>query len=108
MSSSHKSLILKASPEIKKLESSERTVHVHDVSGRDTEEDVILPALNMTGEVSDTLQNILKKLDKLDSIEKTMKNFQTALMKLEGRVQSLKSCHTTTSCDVEDIKESLR
>ena len=79
---------------------------MNDVSGRDIEEDIILLAVNMTGEVSDTLQNILKKRDKLNSIEKSMKNFQATLMKLEGRVQSLESCHATTSRDVEDIKES--
>ena len=28
-------------------------------------------------------------------------------LKLEGRVQSLESCHATTRCDVDDIKKSL-
>ena len=73
-----------ASPEIKKLRSGEHAVHVHEVSEQDIEEDVILSALDMTGELSDTLQNILKKLDKLDSIEKSMNNFQATLLKLEG------------------------
>jgi len=40
----------------------------------------------MTEEFSDTLQNILKKLNKLDSIEKSIKDLQPTLLKLEGRV----------------------
>ena len=36
-----------------------------------------------------------------------MYNFQATLLKLEGRVQSLESCHATTRRNVDDIKESL-
>ena len=109
VSSWDESSISNVSPESKKLKSDEHAVRVHEVSELDTEEDtcVSLPALNMTEEFSDTLQNILKKLDKLDSIEKSMKDFQATLLKLEGRVQNLESCHATTRRDVEDIKESL-
>jgi len=106
VSSSDEYSISNASPEAKKLKSGEHAVRVHEVSELDTEESVILPALNMTEEFSDTLQNILKKLDKLDSIEKSMKYFQATLLKLEGRVQSLKSCHATKRRDVDDINES--
>ena len=90
-----------------KLRSEEHAVRVHEVSEQDVEEDVILSAFNMTGELSDTLQNILKKLDKLDSIEKSMNDFNATLLKLEGRVQSLESCDAWTRSDVDDIKESL-
>ena len=61
----------------------------------------------MTEDFGDTLRNILKKLDKLDSIEKSMNDFQGTLLLLEGRVQSLESCHATARRDVDDIKESL-
>jgi len=98
VSSSDESSILNASPESKKLKSGEHAVRVHEVSELDTEEDVSLPALNMTEEFSDTLQNILKKLDKLGSTEKSMKDFQATLLKLEGRVQNVESCHATTRC----------
>ena len=43
----------------------------------------------------------------MDSIEKSLNDFQVTLLKLEGHVQSLESCHATTRCDVDDIKESL-
>ena len=61
----------------------------------------------MSEDFGDTLRNILKKLDKLDSIEKSMNDFQATLLKLEGRVQSLESCHATTRLYVDDIKVSL-
>ena len=36
-----------------------------------------------------------------------MHDFHATLLKFEGRVQSLESCHATTRSDVDDIKESL-
>ena len=59
----------------------------------------------MTEDLGDTLRNrIIKKLDKLDSIEKSMNDFQATLLKLEGRVQSLESCQATTRRDVDNIR----
>lgn len=60
----------------------------------------------MTEDFGDTLRNIIKKLEKLDSMEKSMNDFQATLLKLEG-LQSLESCHATTRRDADDIKESL-
>ena len=86
VSSSDESSISNTSPETKKSRSGEHAVCSHEVSEQDSEEDVILYSLNMTEEFGDTLRNILKKLDKLDSIEKSMYDFQATLLKLEGRV----------------------
>ena len=107
VSSSDESSISNTSPETKKSRSGEHAVCFHEASEQDSEEDVILYSLNMTEEFGDTLRNILKKLDKLDSIEKSMYDFQATLLKLEGRVQSLESCHATIRRDVDDFKESL-
>ena len=104
VSSSDESLISKTSPETKKSRSSEHAVCFHKLSEQDAE-DVILYTLDMTEDFRDTLRTILKKLDKLDSIEKSMNDFQATLLKLEGCVQSLESCHTMTRRDVDDIKE---
>ena len=106
-SSSDDSSISNTSPEAKKSRSGEHAVCFHEVSERDAEEDVILYSLNMTEEFCYTPRNILKKLDELDSIAKSMNDFQATLLKLEGRVQSLESCHAITRHDVDDIKESL-
>ena len=48
--------------------SSKHAIHVQKVGELD-EEDVIFLALNMAEELSDTLQDILMKLDKLESID---------------------------------------
>ena len=72
VSSSDESSISNISPETKKSRSGEHAVSLHEVSEQDSEEDVILYSLNMTEEFGNTLRNILKKLDKLDSIEKSM------------------------------------
>ena len=106
MSSSDESSISNTAPETKKSRSGEHAVCFHEVSEQDAE-DIILYTLNMSEDFGDTLRNILKKLDKLDSIEKSMNDFQATLLKLEGRVQSLESCHATTRLDVDDIKVSL-
>jgi len=106
LSSSDESSISNASPETKKLKSGEHAVRVHEVSELDTEEDVILPALNTTEEFNDTLQNILKKLDKLDSIEKSIKDIQVTLMKLEGVVQSLEGCNSPKDAILMKLKKA--
>ena len=107
VSSSDESSISNTAPETKKSRSGKHAVCFHEVSKQDAEEDVILYTLNMCEDFGDTLRNILKKLDKLDSIEKSMNDFQATLLILEGRVQSLESCHATTRLDVDDIKVSL-
>ena len=107
VSSSDESSISHTSRETKKSRNGEHAACFHEVRKQDAEEDIILYTLNMTKDFGDTLRNILKKLDKLDSIEKSINDFQVTLLELEGRVQSLESCHATTRRNVDDIKESL-
>ena len=71
---SDESPIPNTSPETKKSSSGELAVCFHEVSEQEAEEHVILYTLNMTEDFGDTLRNILKKLDKLDSIEKSFSN----------------------------------
>ena len=53
------------------------------------------------------MQDILKKLEKLDAIEKAVNNLGKSLGKLEGRLHALEDSYATTKSDVEDLKESL-
>ena len=53
------------------------------------------------------LQEILKKLEKLDTIEGAVNNLQKSFEKLEGRIQTLEDAYATTKHDVEDLKERL-
>ena len=70
-------------------------------------DDIILSALNMTEVIQKPLQEILKKLEKLDTIEGAVNNLQKSFEKLEGRTQTLEDAYATTKHDVEDLKERL-
>ena len=56
--------------------------------------------------VQKPLQDIPKKLEKLDIIEEAVNNLGKALEKLEGRIHTLEDAYATKR-DVEDLKESL-
>ena len=70
-------------------------------------DDIILSALNMTEVIQKPLQEILKKLEKLDTIEGAVNNLQKSFEKLEGRIQTVEDAYATTKHDVEDLKERL-
>ena len=98
-----------SSPEAKKLRECD-----HSPEHENGEEgDEILSALNMAGGFQKTLQDILKKLEniekleKLDIIEEAVNDLRKSFDKLEGRIQSLEDAYKTTKQDVEGLKESL-
>ncbi|KAK3732771.1 hypothetical protein QZH41_006931 [Actinostola sp. cb2023] len=57
--------------------------------------------------VSKTLEEILLKLGKLDSIEESVHNIETTLSKLEVRTSKLESFEASASKDIEDMKQGL-
>lgn len=71
------------------------------------EEDEVLTALEMTQEVGTTLNNILKKLEKLDIIESSLKKIESQLGNLEIRTQELETFRDTTKKDVAELKDGL-
>ena len=98
-----------SSPEAKKLRECD-----HSPEHENGEEgDEILSALNMAGGFQKTLQDILKKLEniekleKLDIIEEAVNDLRKSFDKLEGRIQTLEDAYKTTKQDVEGLKESL-
>jgi len=97
---------LDTSPEPKKLKECDSS----NSSEREREEegdDIILSALNMAEGLQKPLQDILKKLEKLDAIEEAVNNLGKSFEKLEGRIHTLEDAYATTMRDVEDLKESL-
>ena len=60
----------------------------------------------MTQDVGATLQAILAKLEKLDSIESAMKKIEANLKKL-NRTRRLEDFQTTAKKDIEDLKEGI-
>ena len=61
----------------------------------------------MAKDLQKPLQDILKKLEKLDAIEEAVNNPGKSFQKLEGRIHTLEEAYATTKHDVEDLKESL-
>ena len=98
-----------SSPEAKKLRECDHSPE--DENGEEGDE--ILSALNMAGGFQKTLQDILKKLEniekleKLDIIEEAVNDLRKSFDKLEGRIQTLEVDYKTTKQDVEGLKESL-
>lgn len=66
-----------------------------------------MTALSMTQDVGATLQAILAKLEKLDSIESAVKNIEVNLENLEKRTQRLEVFQTTAKKDIDDLKEGI-
>ena len=61
----------------------------------------------MTQDVGSTLQVILAKLEKLDSIESAVKKIEANLENLEKRTQRLEDFQTTAKKDIDDLKEGI-
>ena len=97
---------LDTSPEPKKLKECDSS---NSSEGEREEEgdDIILSALNMAEGLQKPLQDILKKLEKLDAIEEAVNNLGKSFGKLERRIHTLEDAYATTKRDVEDLKESL-
>ena len=86
------------SPELKKTKPYASPTH---------HEDEIMTALSMTQDVGATLQAILAKLEKLDSIESAVKKIQANLENLEIRTQRLEDFQITATKDIDDLKEGI-
>ena len=71
------------------------------------EEDEILTALGMSGEVANQFKTILKKLEKLDSIKESLKSIQASLKSLEQRMKRLEAFHASAKEGIREMKESL-
>ena len=71
------------------------------------QEDEIMTALGMTQDVGATLQAILDKLEKLDSMESAVKKIEANLKKLENRTRRLEDFQTTAKKDIEYLKEGI-
>jgi len=89
------------SPEAKKP----RNSSVERIS--DNEGDEVLTALNMAGNLNEKLQQILKKLEKLDTIEKSTSKIESSLKELEIRMAKMEEFKITASKDIQELKDGL-
>ena len=77
------------------------------VEDNEQEGDVIIDALEMTGELAETLKGMLEKLQKLDTIENSVKKIETTMENLELRIANLENFQQTATTDIEHLKESV-
>ncbi|KAK2559259.1 hypothetical protein P5673_018402 [Acropora cervicornis] len=71
-------------------------------------EDEIFTALNMAEVLHKTLEEINRKLEKLDAIQTTVNDVQASFQKLEERIQKLECSHTTANRDIENLTQNLK
>ena len=87
-----------SSPDSKKQKNT--LLSVSDVDSSDE----IMAALELTNDVSKKLAMIIRKLEKLDSIESSMKNIEASLAALEARTEKLEIFEASTTQDLDDLK----
>ncbi len=70
-------------------------------------EEKALSVFEMSETLDGKLQEILTKLEKLDTIEKSVKILQETLSRMGTRIQSLELAQASANRDINDLKESL-
>ena len=70
--------------------------------------DEVLAVLNMSESVSEMLNQILEKLQKLDKIESSLDNIEGKLQNLEWRTQRLEESESTAKQELNYLKEGLK
>ncbi|XP_031570402.1 uncharacterized protein LOC116304764 [Actinia tenebrosa] len=92
------------SPDSKKVKNLEKkSTEEHSTE----ENDEVLIALDMTKELCEKMDDVLKKLTKLDSIESAVTNIQTSLHKLEERTTNLEKSSASNKEDINDLKSAM-
>ena len=71
-------------------------------------EDEIFTALNVAEVLHKTLEEINRKLEKLDAIQTTVNDVQASFQKLEERIQKLECSQTTANRDIENLTQNLK
>ena len=98
---------LDTSTEPKKLRECDNPNSSKGERDEEGDDDIILSALNMAKVIQKPLQDILKKLEKLDAIEEAVSSLGKSFEKLEGRIHTLEDAFASTKRNVDDLKESL-
>ena len=73
--------------------------------GPEQEEDEVMTALNMSEEVAAKEQKILEKLEKLDTIELSLKKTESKLAKLEIRTTELEAFKEEAKKSISELKD---
>ena len=75
------------------------------IEGSEQEEDKVMTALNMSEEAAAKVQRILEKLEKLDTIELSLKKIESKLAKLETRLAELEVFKEEANKNISELKD---
>ena len=71
----------------------------------ETNNDVVMEALEKIGDFSKKLNSILTRLNKLDIIENSVRNIESNLINLKARMAKLEEFEIVAKKDIKDVKE---
>ena len=75
------------------------------IEGSEQEEDKVMTVLNMSEEAAAKVQRILEKLEKLDTIELSLKKIESKLAKLETRLAELEVFKEEANKNISELKD---
>lgn len=104
-SSSSSSEEISTSPELKKLREVGTSFDDNDAHVEETNDDVVMEALEKIGDISEQLNSILTRLNKLDIIENSVRNIESNLANLKARTAKLEEFEIVAKKDIKDVKE---
>ena len=93
-----------SSPEPKKSKQNSPSPNKHSIEEEEEEEK---DADSVSDEIGAKLQAILAKLEKLDTIESTLRTIQVKLENLEARTQKLEHFRTRAEKDIGELKDGV-
>ena len=71
----------------------------------ETNNDIVMEALEKIGEISEQLNSILTRLDKLDIIKNSVRNIESNLANLKARMAKLEEFEIVAKKNIKDVKE---
>ena len=77
----------------------------NDAHVEETNEDVVMEALDKIGNISKQLNSILTRLDKLDIIDNSVRNIESNIANLKARTAKLEEFEIVAKKDITDVKE---
>ena len=102
-SSSSSGKEISTSPELKKLREVGTSSDDNDTHMEETNEDVVMEALDKIGNISEQLNSILTRLNKLDIIENSVRNIESNLANLKARTAKLEEFEIMAKKDIIDV-----
>lgn len=96
---------ISTSPELRKLREVGTSFDDNDMHVEETNNNIVMEALEKIGEISEQLNSILTRLDKLDIIKNSVRNIESNLANLKARMAKLEEFEIVAKKNIKDVKE---